>query len=183
MIEVLSNLEDFEGEEPWCDLIFEVVQTKKRLLSGETTLVLIATHDGKAVGVAVSTRKKDWDFHPPKDEDSIPLWWGKIALHSIGNESDALLALWRSYFQLPGVSTFVKRVDCLAVAIEGDPTNLHAAPLRTKLFFDDGSADDTQYAELFFNLDLVGGIASLNEKDPEYRAPLVRWLGGGIGNG
>jgi hypothetical protein len=51
------------------------------------------------------------------------------------------------------------------------------------LFFDDGGTDQTKYAELFFNLDSDGGLAGLNEKDPEYRAPLVRWLTGELGNG
>jgi hypothetical protein len=50
--------------------------------------------------------------------------------------------------------------------------------VRIKLFGRDTEAfSEDDYYESFFNVDFPGGFVYWNEKDPEYRAPLVAALG------
>ena len=178
MIDVFCNLEEFDdGEGPWCDLTFEVISAKNKWFSKTTTISCVAEQDGNDVGFEATIDAGEWEYHPPKDEDSIPLWWGYVYLSSKGQNSDALIKLMRAFYQIDGSCKFVGQVRCQAVALEGNPTELNNGLVRTKLFFDDGVSEE-HYAELFFNLDVPNGYAVLNEKDPEYRAPLMAWLSG-----
>lgn len=177
MIDVFSNLECEDGFDPWCDMLFEVVDVKRPWLSGKTTIDCIADAAGVSVGFRATIKAKDWKFVPAKDDSSIPLWWGHVTLQSRGQESDRLLRAMQDFYKLDARGVFPVDVGCQAVALEGNPTDLHAGPLRTKLFFDDGESE-ARYAELYFNVDLESGYAALNEKDPEYREPLIGWLSG-----
>lgn len=50
-------------------------------------------------------------------------------------------------------------------------------PVKIKLFGNDRETDsEDDYYESFFNLDLPNGLVFWNEKDQEYREPLVRSL-------
>ena len=118
-----------------------------------------------------------------RDEDpsSPPFWWGKVTLKSDGASSDNLLGLMQRYYGFDVRGSFPHAIECPAVSLEGDPTNVAGGPVRTKLFFDRDSDDDTDedsYAELYFNFDLSRRRVALNEKDPDYREPLVKWLSG-----
>jgi hypothetical protein len=135
---------------------------------------------GTPVGFSALWDAKDWTFVPAQDESSIPLWWGSVTLSGDGPQGDSLCELWRSYFKIEGPSKFVDTIRCQAVALEGDPTKLKNGVLRTKLFFDNGIPDE--YAEIYYNLDLDGRYAALNEKDPEYREMLVKWISGEVGH-
>ena len=181
MIDVLSNLEDFgDGEEPWCDLMFKIDRQKSSLFSSSTSLHHAGEWNGKPVAFSSQIDSKDWTFVPAEEEDSVPLWGGVVTLSGDGARGVELCHLWRSYFGIPGTSAFVDGIRCQAVALEGDPTNLKHGVLRTKLFFDNGDPDE--YAELYYNLDFDGQYAALNEKDPEYRAPLLKWISGEAGH-
>jgi hypothetical protein len=63
-----------------------------------------------------------------------------------------------------------------AVSLEGDPADLRGGPLKLKLFFEGDDEDD--YAEIYLNVDMDRARVDLNEKDPEYREPLLRALAG-----
>ena len=50
-------------------------------------------------------------------------------------------------------------------------------PVKLKIFGNDQATDEEEdYYESFFNLDLPNGLVFWNEKDQEYREPLVRSL-------
>lgn len=52
-------------------------------------------------------------------------------------------------------------------------------PIKIKLFGRDQDPDlDENYYESFFHLDLENGFVFWNEKDPDYREPLIRGLSG-----
>lgn len=181
MIDVLSSLEDFgDGEEPWCDLLFEITEAKSGWLSSKTNLVHAAMWKDRTVAFSSVIDSKDWEFHPAQDEESVSVWWGGVKLSGAGKFGQSLCELWRDYFKIDGKNEFVDSILCQAVALQGDPTKLKDGAVRMKLFFDNGNPEE--YAELFYNLDVSAGYAALNEKDPEYREPLVKWVSGEVGN-
>lgn len=183
MIELFSNLEhDDDGSDPWCDLIFEVRDVKRAWLSRRTTIHFAALASGMPVGFRVAISKRDWKFVPPQDNNPVPLWWGKVKLYSSGQESDQLVNAIQAFCKLEIGGNFPREIDCQAVALEGNPTDLNSGRLRTKLFFDDGSEVERRYAELFFHIDLPAKRGELNEKDPDYREPLMGWLSGSVGS-
>ena len=50
-------------------------------------------------------------------------------------------------------------------------------PIKIKIFGKDSENDlENDYYESFFNLDLANGFVFWNEKDEEYREPLIRGL-------
>jgi hypothetical protein len=65
-------------------------------------------------------------------------------------------------------------VPFTGISLEGTPHNLAAGPVKIKLFFDPGA--ESEYAELYLNIDLAQRRVHLDEKDPEYRAPILRAL-------
>jgi hypothetical protein len=52
-----------------------------------------------------------------------------------------------------------------------------SGPVHLKTFGKDGEPlDEDAYYESFFNVDLSNGVVCWNEKDPDYRQPLLRAL-------
>lgn len=183
MIELFSNLEHFDdGSDPWCDLIFEVREVKRAWFSDRTTIRFAAQVFGTPVGFSAAISKRDWKCVRAQDDDSVPFWWGKVKLYSCGQESDHLVNAMQAYCNLEIGGNFPREIECQAVSLEGNPTDLNSARLRTKLFFDDGSEVEDRYAELFFHIDLPAKRGALNEKDPDYREPLMDWLSGSFGS-
>jgi hypothetical protein len=180
VIDVFSNLEEFDGEEPWCDLLFEIDRATSSFFLSRTNFHHVGVWQGRPVGFSALWDAAEWKFVPAQDERSIPLWWGYVTLSGDGPQGDSLCALWRSYFKIEGPSKFVNAIRCQAVALEGDPTKLKSGVVQTKLFFDNGDPDE--YAELYYNLDLDARLGALNEKDPAYRALLVKWISGEVGH-
>jgi hypothetical protein len=64
------------------------------------------------------------------------------------------------------------KVECEAISLQGNPLRLSSGPVKMKLFF--GSEDD--YSELYLNIERTRARVQLKEKDPYYRAPIVRAL-------
>ncbi|MGJ3648851.1 hypothetical protein ACLB0R_10300 [Sphingomonas sp. GlSt437] len=181
MIDAFCNLEAIDGNQPWCDLSFEVVSKRQALFSDRNTLTIEAVADGRPIGLAIVSRANDWRYQRVENvQEELGFWWGKLTLLTVGAKSDALLATWRNYFGLPGASSFAREIVCRAVALSGDPRRMDEEVVRAKLFFDNGEPDE--YAELFCIVDLAGGFAALNEKDPDYRSPLVSWCSGAFGH-
>ena len=66
------------------------------------------------------------------------------------------------------------RIDVDAVGLASDPRLVKSNPVKMKLFFNPDS--ESNYAEVFLNLDLNTKVLQFHEKDPEYREPLLRTL-------
>ena len=96
-------------------------------------------------------------------------------LRSLGVQSDRLLVV---IDELYGTAQHPRRMrpqtDFTGISLEGDPRHLNAGATKIKLFFE--SEDEKRYAELYLNIDLGAAKLELAEKDPDYRAPIVRAL-------
>lgn len=95
-----------------------------------------------------------------------------------GSESDRLVA---AIAKLYGVEAqrnkMVDQEAYTAIALHQGDIDPESEPVKIKLFGNDSVAEDvTKYYECFFNLDLKNGFIFWNEKDQEYRLPLVTSL-------
>lgn len=95
-----------------------------------------------------------------------------------GSESDALLSVLAGLygisadsFQMASEETFT------GIALHQGAIDMASEPIKIKLFGNDQDEDlDENYYESFFNLDLKNGFVFWNEKDQDYREPLIRGL-------
>ncbi|HAS6505975.1 TPA: hypothetical protein GRR52_24720 [Vibrio parahaemolyticus] len=63
------------------------------------------------------------------------------------------------------------------IALHQGEIDMTSEPVKIKLFGKDQDEDlEENYFESFFNLDLKNGFVFWNEKDQEYRLPLIRGL-------
>jgi hypothetical protein len=107
----------------------------------------------------------------------VPLttYRGSVSYRSVGAESDLLLhVIDEIYGTKQSPQAMNKATEFTAISLGGDPRNLAKEPTKIKLFFESNAED--QYAELFTNIDLKARKLYINEKDEEYRAPIVRAL-------
>lgn len=95
-----------------------------------------------------------------------------------GIESDKLIARIAEFYGLPSVGIeMVTKETFNAVALHQKEIDLRKDAVKIKLFGRDKEPFDQEaYYESFFNVDLVNGFVSWNEKDEEYRKPLIRAL-------
>jgi hypothetical protein len=64
-----------------------------------------------------------------------------------------------------------------ALALHQGELDLFSEPVRIKLFgCDQEPFVEDDYFESFFNVDLPNSLVSWNEKDADYRVPLIRGL-------
>jgi hypothetical protein len=94
-------------------------------------------------------------------------------------ESDALVAALRELYGMPGVNArMVDITPFTGIALHKDDVDMETQPIKIKLFGRDSEeeVERDEYFESFFNLDLTSGFVFWNEKDQDYREPLVAAL-------
>jgi hypothetical protein len=90
-----------------------------------------------------------------------------------GEESDRLVRILASRYGRQARGTrMVNSVSFTGIALRQGRLDLEKQPVKIKLFGPDD--DQRRYHESFFNLDLRHRLVFWNEKDHEYRAPLIR---------
>jgi len=72
----------------------------------------------------------------------------------------------------------VDAISFTGIALHQDGVDMETEPIKIKLFGRDSDEEieRDEYFESFFNLDLASGFVFWNEKDPDYRTPLIRGL-------
>jgi hypothetical protein len=158
-----------ESDQNFHDLVFQLdAQTKNG--NGERQLRCYGLYRGKRVGFDVALRPS-WKAislgsNLPKS------YQGSVELRSLGPESDALV---RAVDNVYGTRVSPKSMNAstlfAVISLEGSPEDLSLGPVKLKLFFE--SDDEERYAELFLNIDQAAGRVHLDEKDPDYRRPVV----------
>jgi hypothetical protein len=95
-----------------------------------------------------------------------------------GPESDWLISAIRELYGLKAVVTrMVDEETFAAIALHQGTLSWDSEPVHLKIFGKDGEPlDEDAYYESFFNVDLANGVVCWNEKDPDYRQPLLRAL-------
>lgn len=140
---------------------------------------LVGSHEGERVGMAVSVVK---GIKAGMDADvkliSDHVYRRGVVFTRTGPESDRLIrALAKSYGMRSDALQMVSSESFTAIALHQGDIRMESEPVKLKLFGRDESDNpDHDYYESFFNLDLKNGYVFWNEKDQDYRQPLLRGL-------
>jgi hypothetical protein len=143
---------------------------------GAQAIGVMATYQGNDVALYVIL-SPDWD--KGMLDPSLPLvtYTGQVVFEAIDERSNAFIQALDELYGT-GLHPKVMRDATVvnAVALRGEPADLAKGLTRIKLFF--GSEDEEGYAELYTVIDLEKKRLYLSEKDPDYRAAIVRALAG-----
>lgn len=161
--EILSNT-----EKGFADLTFRITDAKQRR-DGSWRVVGKARHRDRVVSLAVVL---EGDWHESKTRS-----FGRVNYESLGPESDALVSAMSEIYaaEIKPVA-MTREVPFVGATLEGNPSELRSQPVKMKLFFE--SEKEDRYAEVYTNIDLPKTVLEIREKDPGYRGPLLRALGG-----
>ncbi|MCW7755446.1 hypothetical protein OOT00_15830 [Desulfobotulus sp. H1] len=105
-----------------------------------------------------------------------------IKFYRTGPESDNLITVLASLYGFSDVSAKMTSEERFTgIALHQGEIDMISTPIKMKLFGRDRDDDlEESYNESFFNLDLRNGYVFWNEKDQEYRKPLIRGLSAGM---
>jgi hypothetical protein len=106
------------------------------------------------------------------------VYWRGLEISSLGPESDRFVAALGSLYGAESIpEAMVQSETFTVIALQQDSTDLESKQVRLKIFGNDGAdcAEDDYY-EAFFNVDLPGGFVYWNEKDGDYREPMLKAL-------
>lgn len=165
-----DNLPDIlsETEEGFADLVFRITTTDWTR-DRWRRFVAKGTFRGQKVGLAVEVSPV---WKPGTLGEGIIVHTGALRYVSLGAESDALLAAWREVYGAAPAPAGMAEVTLFdAMSLEGDPARLDLAPAKIKLFSQSGS--ESEYAEVFTNIDVRARKVEIREKDGGYRPALL----------
>jgi len=165
------------SEEGFVDCVFRISDLVET--ASTYRFRLSASHEGEPVGMAVSVVKgiqAGMDAEMELIEDHV--YRNGVVFFRTGTESDRLIgALSAEYGQDKNPARMVQSESYTVIALHQGPIDMSKEPVKLKLFGRDGPTDqEDDYYESFFNLDLENKLVFWNEKDQEYRAPLLRGL-------
>ncbi len=165
------------SEDGFVDCIFRIDSIKSD--KDHHYFNLLASHDGQRVGLAVKLIRK---IGPGFDDDmnlvKQHVYHHGVCFRSLGEISDRLLTVIAELYGQETIDIhMVPEETFTAIALQQNDTDLESNAVRIKLFGrDQEEYEEDDYYESFFNVDLPNGFASWNEKDSDYRLPLIRAL-------
>jgi len=165
------------SEEGFIDCVFRITDLVE---TGEIyRFRMTASYEGETVGMEATVVKgiqagMDAEMALIKEH----IYRQGVILSRTGPESDRLIrALFAMYGQKMNGFQMVQSESFTAIALHEGAIDMAKEPIRLKLFGRDRPTDhEDDYYESFFNLDLKNKIVFWNEKDQEYRVPLLRAL-------
>jgi len=135
-----------------------------------------ALYEGRPIPFAVALGTSWQAQEVEGDSSKFLFYWGEADLISLGAESDAFIQTLDQLYQTKAGATHMRRsVHFAAVSLAGDPSRLHAEPIKMKLFFE--SDEDDLCAEVYLNFNVLKRHVQFHEKDQDFRRPLVLALG------
>jgi hypothetical protein len=143
-------------------------------------LRLVASHQGVAVGLSVVVRRGiRGGFNPEMELISEHVYRPAVEFLRSGPESDELMTALATLYSVPAQNLrMVDAISFAGIALHQGDVDMENQPVKIKLFGRDSEEEieRDEYFESFFNLDLASGFVFWNEKDPDYRGPLIRGL-------
>lgn len=138
-----------------------------------------ASSNGTIVGMDIAIRKDikagfDAKMNITKDR----IYHHGVSFIRSGTESDQLIARIASLYGLAHAEEqMISKETFTAIALHEGEINLRTDAVKIKIFGRDVEPfDEAAYYESFFNVDLANGLVRWNEKDQEYRKPLIHGL-------
>jgi len=168
----LPDITSESEEGGFCDLVFRV-QGRVQHPDGTQSIRAYGRHEGRRVGLEVALGSA-WK-QVSLDSSLPPAFQGTVEFRSIGPDSDVLLSVMDKLYETKlGPASMSSATIFNAITLEGDPRDPARGIVKIKLFFEPG--DEEGYAELYANIDLQAGRVYVNEKDPDYRTPIIKAL-------
>lgn len=171
-------LVDQFSEEGFIDLVFRIAECEEE--EDRFRLRLRAIRDDQKLGFDCWVFK---GIEPFFDEQTEPIpgrsYPAGVTFQRTGAESDRLMSLLtRLYGQEPATDLrMTDAEDFTVVALCSDPFDLRTDYVRCKLFGRSAEGfDEEEYYESFFHVNIAGGFVFWNEKDTDYRVPLLRGM-------
>lgn len=138
-----------------------------------------ASHKGEVLGMDVEVVKGikagfDSEMNLIKDH----VYRKGVIFRRSGLESDRLVSILSKLYGNEATNLrMVKEETFTGIALQQGEINMASDPIKIKIFGNDSDDDlENNYYESFFNLDLKNGFVFWNEKDQDYREPLIRGL-------
>lgn len=138
-----------------------------------------ALYDGEFVGMnAEVVRGIDGGLNEDMTLISEHVYRKGIVFRRSGKESDLLLNVLAQLYGLNlKIRKMVEEETFTAIALHQCPIDMVKEDVRIKIFGNDaGDIDEAKYNESFFNVNLQEGYIFWDEKDMDYREPLIRSL-------
>ena len=181
-VDVLSELEEIDGEKPWADFVFDLTNVEEDQ-SGELRIFTArALHEQTPVGIKIAVPKGDWSEQVV--DETFTVYWNSLWFVADGEESRRLVKLYADYWGIEIDDAKIRdRIRCYVVSLGTDPQSIEENKLDMKAFFDprvegDSELYEQEYGELFINVDMPNSRIELREKDTSYRRIVVGWLTG-----
>lgn len=164
-------------EDGFVDLTFEILD----LIEDEThyRFNIAASFEDQVVGMGVVLQKgmkSGFDANMDLIQDHV--YRSGVRFFSAGERSDHLVAAIGQLYDLNETPIrMVEEERFTAIALHQGDIDLASDPVKLKIFGrDDEPINEDAYYESFFNVDLPNRLIFWNEKDQDYRAPLLRGL-------
>lgn len=177
----LPILDQF-SEEGFVDLVFRISHFETD--DKKYRFHLAASHLGQEVGMNVEMLKGiQGGFFEDENEDlqlvQEHVYYNSVKFSRSGADSDDLISAIGGLYDLTsGRLRMVKNQSFTAIALHEGTLDFDSQIVNLKLFGNDGDdSREDEYFECFFNVDIRNRLAYWNEKDQDYREPLIKGLG------
>jgi hypothetical protein len=165
------------SEEGFVDCVFRIADISETATTYRFRLV--GSYKGEIVGMGVTVVKgiqAGMDSKMQLINDHV--YRNGVVFSRTGPESDRLISVLSTMYGVQGMPMqMIETGTFTAIALHQGPIDMTKEPIKLKLFGHDGAKDrEDYYNESFFNLDLKNKLVFWNEKDQEYRKPLLRAL-------
>ncbi len=165
------------SEEGFVDCVLRIVD----LVETDThyRFRMVGSYNGELVGVRVAVVKGiEAGFDEKMNLNQKHVYKKGVIFFRSGPESDRLISAISELYGNPKKNLrMVDEESFTAIALHQGKIAISEEPIKIKLFGRDSPpSSDDQYYESFFNLDLKNRLVFWNEKDQEYRTPLVHGL-------
>lgn len=163
--------------EGWYDLVFSILAQAPAMDGNKrwgTMLKIGGTFDGEPIelGLAIADEWEEAELTPPPPFKS---WASPLLFGRLGDTSDRFVRVLAKVYRLPEPSLSAREgADLDAISLGEDPRPIGSKPVHLKVFVHGDREDD--YGEFYLNVDWKAQVVKLKEKDPEYRAAILRAL-------
>ncbi len=176
MTDEIENLPLLDhSDDGFVDLSFRIVEVEHA--EDTIRINLRARHEGEVVGMkAVVSAGLRAGFSPSMELLNVAR--PGIRFERSGDASDKLIAALARLYSARQPDRMVEMIDLAVIAMHQESLDVLGSPVKLKCFGCDSEAEieSGAYFECFFNFDLASRTAEWNEKDTEYRLPMINAL-------
>ena len=176
----LPILDQF-SEEGFVDLVFRISNFEADEV--KYRFHLAASHNAQEVGMNVEMVKGIQGGFREDENEELQLvqehvYHDGVEFAHSGVDSDELISVIGSLYELTSDRLrMVENRSFTAIALHDGPLDFDKQLVNIKLFANDGEeCSEEEYFECFFNVDFANGVVYWNEKDQDYREPLIKGL-------